>query len=44
MKVISQETFDSVVLEGVKDFGNPIEVAIDDAVKEFEAQVSLSIV
>ncbi|KAB7498348.1 Armadillo repeat-containing protein 6-like protein [Armadillidium nasatum] len=38
MKVISQETFDEVVLENVRDFDNPLQEAIEEATKEFEAQ------
>lgn len=38
-KVVSQETFDSVVLENVVEFDMDIEDAIKDAVKEFESQV-----
>lgn len=39
-KVISQETFDGVVLENVTEFDMSIEDAVADAVKEFESQVS----
>lgn len=38
-KVVSQETFDSVVLENVVEFDMDIEDAINDAIKEFESQV-----
>ncbi|XP_027212248.2 armadillo repeat-containing protein 6 [Penaeus vannamei] len=37
-KVVSQETFDSVVLENVVEFDMDIEDAINDAIKEFESQ------
>lgn len=37
-KIISQGTFDSVVLENVREFDMPLEEAINDAVKEFESQ------
>ncbi|XP_071546624.1 armadillo repeat-containing protein 6 [Panulirus ornatus] len=37
-KVITQETFDSVVLENVTEFDMPVEEAIHDAMKEFKAQ------
>ncbi|XP_047491037.1 armadillo repeat-containing protein 6-like [Penaeus chinensis] len=37
-KVVSQETFDSVVLENVLEFDMDIEDAINDAIKEFESQ------
>lgn len=39
-KVVSQETFDEVVLENVTEFDMSIEDAVADAVKEFESQVS----
>ncbi|XP_042222733.1 armadillo repeat-containing protein 6-like isoform X2 [Homarus americanus] len=37
-KVVYQETFDSVVLENVTEFDSPLDEAIDEAIKEFEAQ------
>lgn len=37
-KVISQETYDLVVLENVKEFDNTIDEAVEEATKEFEAQ------
>lgn len=39
-KAVTQETFDSVVLENVTEFDMPVEEAISDAIKEFKAQVS----
>lgn len=38
-KAISQDTFNEVVKENVEDFEMTEEEAIDDAVKQFEAQV-----
>ena len=38
-KQISQETFDAVVRENIDQFEMPAEEAINDAVKQFEAQV-----
>jgi len=40
-KIISQETFDSVVKENIDDFEMTEEEAISDAVKQFEAQVGV---
>ncbi|CAL4172295.1 unnamed protein product [Meganyctiphanes norvegica] len=37
-KIISQETFDSVVMENVTEFDMPINEAIEDAEKDFSAQ------
>ena len=39
-KVITQETFDSVVKENMEEFEMSAEDAINDAVEQFEAQVS----
>ena len=38
-KVISQETFDQVVLENVTEFDMQLDEAIADATRDFEAQV-----
>lgn len=38
-KVVSQETFDNVVLENVVEFDMEIEEAIKDAEMEFQSQV-----
>ena len=40
-KQISQDTFDAVVKENIEDFEMSPQQAIDDAVKQFEAQVKL---
>lgn len=37
-KIISQETFDSVVMENVTEFDMPLNEAIEDAEKDFNAQ------
>ncbi|XP_018021493.1 armadillo repeat-containing protein 6 [Hyalella azteca] len=37
-KIISQETYDEVVVENVKDFDKPLDEAIQDTIQEFEAQ------
>ena len=39
MKIISQSTFDSVVLENIVEFEKSLEEAIDETSAEFEAQV-----
>lgn len=44
VRVINQETFDSIVKENVDDFGMAIEEAIEDAIKQLEAQVCLTFV
>lgn len=41
VRVINQETFDNIVKENVDDFGMAIEEAIEDAIKQLEAQVCL---
>ncbi|KAF2351505.1 Armadillo-type fold [Trinorchestia longiramus] len=38
LKLISQEMFDEVVLENIKEFDKPLEEAIQDTIQEFEAQ------
>ncbi|XP_014229097.1 armadillo repeat-containing protein 6 homolog [Trichogramma pretiosum] len=38
VRVISQETYDQVVQENVQDFDMTIEEAIEDAIKQFDAQ------
>ena len=38
-KRITQETFNNVVLENIKDFEMLPEEAVEDATKQFEAQV-----
>ena len=40
-KVITQQTFDDVVKENVKEFEMSTEDAIQDAVQQFESQVIL---
>ena len=39
VRVISQETFDSVVKENMDDFGLEKEEAIKEAISQFESQV-----
>lgn len=39
-KQITQETFDDVVRENMQEFEMTAEEAVDDAVKQFESQVS----
>lgn len=39
VRVISQETYDEVVNENMEQFSMTPEEAIEDAVKQFEAQV-----
>jgi armadillo repeat-containing protein 6 len=39
VRVITQETFDSVVKENIEDLELSPEEAIEDAVKQFQAQV-----
>ena len=39
-KQISQETFDTAVKENIEDFEMTPQEALDDAVSQFEAQVS----
>lgn len=39
VRVISQETYDEVVNENIEQFSMSPEEAIEDAVKQFEAQV-----
>ena len=39
VRVISQETFDSVVKENIDDFGLEREEAIKEAISQFESQV-----
>jgi hypothetical protein len=39
VRVISQETFDEVVKENMKEFDMSPEEAVQDAVQQFEAQV-----
>ena len=36
---ISQEAFDTVVRENVSEFDMPIDEAVEDAIKQFAAQV-----
>lgn len=38
-KRITQETFNNVVLENIQDFEMSAEEAVEDATKQFEAQV-----
>ena len=38
-KVITQETFDDVVKENMKDFEMSAQEAVDDAVQQLESQV-----
>ena len=40
-KVVSQETYDGVVLENIVDFDLPCDKAHEDAQREFEAQVCM---
>lgn len=42
-KVVSQETYDGVVLENIVDFEMSCEEAHTEAQKEFEAQVSVCV-
>lgn len=39
VRVISQETYDEVVKENMNDFEMSPQDAIEDAIKQFEAQV-----
>ena len=41
VRVISQETFDSVVKENMDDFGLEKEEAIKEAISQFESQVCM---
>lgn len=41
VKVITQETFDEVVKENIDDFDMEAEEALNDAVEQFEKQVTL---
>lgn len=41
VRVITQETYDEVVTENIKEFDMSPQEAIDDAVAQFEAQVSI---
>lgn len=41
--VITQETFDEAVKENINEFGMSTEEAVEDAVKQFESQVSIEI-
>ena len=41
LKTISQETFDSVVKENIEDFEMDDQEALNDAIKQFESQVSI---
>jgi hypothetical protein len=43
VRVITQETFDSVVKENIEDLEMSPEEAVEDAVKQFQAQVRFSI-
>lgn len=40
VRVVTQETYDEVVKENIDEFSMSPEEAINDAVKQFEAQVS----
>lgn len=42
VRVISQETFDSVVKENVEELNMSLEEAVNDAKTQFEAQVCFS--
>ena len=42
VRVISQETFDSVVKENMDEFGLEKEEAIKEAISQFESQVCVS--
>lgn len=39
VRIISQKTYDDVVRENIDEFGMSVEEAIEDAIKQFEAQV-----
>lgn len=39
VRIISQKTYDDVVRENIDEFGMTVEEAIEDAIKQFEAQV-----
>lgn len=41
VRVINQQTFDDVVKENMEEFGMSVEEAIEEAVQQFEAQVSI---
>ena len=43
-KVVSQDTFDQIVLENVVEFDKPIEEAIKEATDELLAQVRLILI
>lgn len=44
VRVISQETYNETVQENIDEFSMSAEEAIDDAIKQFEAQVTLNFV
>lgn len=42
-RVITQETYDEVVKENIEEFSMTPEEAIEDAIKQFDAQVLLCV-